>query len=1497
MKLRISTFIIISSALLNMAFGQQKTGEITSVVENKLIHQNGFLPVDINEKALLKAFSNKSESVELPYLNELRPFKLVQFSIYPGDANPHPEIKTYKLYSKTDKTISGRVTTGPGGINIMYLTKGKMIRIYPDHYEANKSRNYVQEVGIGTKVPEGEKYCTVHESHYSPRPLSESSIKNVKETLKRNGSIRRIYRVAVMCTGEYAELNGGGARQLMISNLSDISAIYEKDMSFELEMAIGAPRVNSDRDTDPFIPANGNRPGQAQDAISAAFPVSRYDIGHVFHRSSSGDGWDSGGVAGLGVICNASRKASGWSGSSNNTSNSWIQLAAHEFGHMFDSPHTFNGDGSSCEEGNHPINTAYEIGSGTTIMSYQGICASEYNIPASGVADNYFHVNSLNRMVDYAENFGICNDENWIVDNNNEPVANANPCGATFSIPRLTPFMMIGEATDADGDALTYNWEQYDEDGTGQRPTHGLIGSQAADSNTAPLYRSYPPNSSPIRVIPTLDNLRNNISSPFEVLTRRSRDINFRFVVRDNNPVGGAIDWDQIKIRTTATKGPLSLTSPENSEIVQAGSELEVTWNTRNSDDLCEKAVIRLSVDGGLSFPFDIAKDIDYAAGSAMVVIPASFSNTEQARIMIACDDYECFTFFDITNRNFSIESNCFAPGSLLCDDSDGTYLFGAPELDFDEDVMDGTSVTSITGPLEALETIDLTINDINNNCTIVNGINNPYQAFNFSVTLGGSYKFTIDDSIDGALTAYTIFDGDTFNPLNPCNSFIASNANWVANSYGYFLEFDVVLEPCKNYILVATVTNSMSSDLSLVDVEGPGLFIVSNLTADYELTFLAFDANTEVITAVSADADFTTLAAGEYYIKSAYYKVSGPTPPNNVDPTTLIGLTESELLGGIDCILPSGNEKEIIIEASCFVNDIIEVSRTTCDPLTNTYDITLSFTVDMGPETGMVTINGQAFPLSGTDATVTLTDLVSNGEFVDLDFVFSDDQGCNRVYEDVFQAPMNCCPITIELGQDRTLCAGDIEVLDGGTDGIMYEWFKDGEATGDDTQTIEVTEEGEYSVLVTNSTGCVNQEAVFLDFAPLPSVELSETEIDACIGQIVEVEVTTNVNNIEWFYEGTSVSVDQVILEVSEPGNYSVVVTSMFGCTNTATFSAVFKDSPEIDIGDDILTCNGSVITLDAGLSGPQYLYEWKRNFIQNVGTDQTTDIVTFGTYSVTVTDTNNGCESLDTIGVDYEPLPEFDFGRDKTRCEGDFYVIEAEESAFEIEWYFNDELIVGENDIELTAMEQGEYVGIVNQNSQCIESDTLFVTYLDAPDVDFPDMISACPGEIIDLVVDDLNATFIWSSEADGVLPNITNSLSVTTSGTYYVAASSTTTFCPANDTIVVNFSEVPELDLGEDVTGCEGTPVILSSETNGFMVDWYFNNQIIVGANTSTLEVTQAGEYRISIDEGGTCVSEDIVNVTFAPSPTVNLGDDPSACPGDVVVLDAGDPSATY
>ena len=89
-----------------------------------------------------------------------------------------------------------------------------------------------------------------------------------------------------------------------------------------------------------------------------------------------------------------------------------------------------------------------------------------------------------------------------------------------------------------------------------------------------------------------------------------------------------------------------------------------------------------------------------------------------------------------------------------------------------------------------------------------------------------------------------------------------------------------------------------------------------------------------------------------------------------------------------------------------------------------------------------------------------------------------------------------------------------------------------------------------------------------------------------------------------------------------------------------------------------------------------------------------------------------------------------------------------------------------------------------------------------------------------------------------------------------------------------------DAPVIDLGEDGLVCE--PVTLSA-ANDILQDYLWSN----GANTSSITVSEAGTYWVSIGSG--CITDTIV-LDSAPPISINLGDDQTVCGGELVVLDA-------
>ena len=335
----------------------------------------------------------------------------------------------------------------------------------------------------------------------------------------------------------------------------------------------------------------------------------------------------------------------------------YVDFVSHEMGHQFGGNHTFNGDSGSCV-GNENPPTAFEPGSGSTIMAYAGICLNDDLQPNS---DPYFHAISLDEIIAHVDDT-IPSVGNRTTTNNAIPVVNA---GADYVIPARTPFVLTATATDQNAfNVLTYAWEEMDA---------GPVADIAApDNGTSPIIRSFNPTTDPSRTVPRLSDLVNNTTVIGEQLPSVARNMDFRVTVRDNRLGGGAINDDSMVARVVNTGAPFIVTAPNTSLTWPALSPQTVTWNVAGTtgNGINAGAVnITLSTDGGFTYPITLASNTPND-GSQTITVPDIRSASARVRVQGAGN-----IFFDISDVNFAIGDPLKSPELVSVSHREGELL------------------------------------------------------------------------------------------------------------------------------------------------------------------------------------------------------------------------------------------------------------------------------------------------------------------------------------------------------------------------------------------------------------------------------------------------------------------------------------------------------------------------------------------------------------------------------------------------------------------------------------------------------------------------------------------------------------------------------------------------------------------------------------------------------------------------------------------------------
>lgn len=577
-------------------------------------------------------------------------------SMDPALAARFREIKSYRGRGIDDPVASVRFDWSPFGFHALILSNGSAVNILPPN--RNDITTYASYYDQGAAFE-----CLVTESQQ--RQLGKASGTGINLAV---GSTLCTYRIAVAATNEYcADLGGNtvaGTVASINSFLNGINVIYERELSVHLNLVNNTSIIYSGDNNvcggsactsanDPYTNGDtGAMLNEVRPDLLAKVGQANYDVGHVL-------GTNSGGQAFIGVVCNDNSgiKGGGATGMFAPAGNSSaVGLWAHELGHQFGGNHTQNGTSGSCNNflgsPQRHGSTAYETGSGITIMSYAGSCGSD-NI--ANTRDLRFHAGTFAEINAFLAT-ATCNMGNWIATGNQVPTINAGPARI---IPRNTPFTLTATGSDPDASDvpnLTYIWEQIDAGGTDFfNPPYTDAGDSSA--TTRPIFRVFSPVNSPSRTFPSLTYILNNANTPpaivggfqtAENLPQIGRALNFRSTIRDNR---GGVNDSSVALTVDGNSGPFLVTAPNGGE-VWSGART-VNWsvnNTNNAPVSAASVKISLSTDGGNTFPITLVATTPNN-GSAIVTLPNGIVSST-ARIKIEGIGN---IFFDISDANFTI--------------------------------------------------------------------------------------------------------------------------------------------------------------------------------------------------------------------------------------------------------------------------------------------------------------------------------------------------------------------------------------------------------------------------------------------------------------------------------------------------------------------------------------------------------------------------------------------------------------------------------------------------------------------------------------------------------------------------------------------------------------------------------------------------------------------------------------------------------------------------
>jgi len=451
----------------------------------------------------------------------------------------------------------------------------------------------------------------------------------------------------------------------------------------------------------------------------------------------------------------------------------------------------------------------------------------------------------------------------------------------------------------------------------------------------------------------------------------------------------------------------------------------------------------------------------------------------------------------------------------------------------------------------------------------------------------------------------------------------------------------------------------------------------------------------------------------------------------------------------------------------------------------------------------------------------------------------------------------------------------------------------------------------GTYILSVTNTTNsCITKDSVVVDLnqtAPVADITAG-SNLDCQISSVVlDGSMSSSGPNFTYLWSGpgiTAANADVVDPSIGQPGSYVLLVTDNDnGCTTTAQ-TTVTQDIaiPTASAGNDLtLTCALATQAIDGAASsnGPLFSYVWTGPGINtNNFSLQSPGVSEPGTYTVTVTNTQNHCTAMDMVFVGEDITPPLTAaGPDNTlTCALDTLQLDgalSQSGANILYAWTGPGIVAGESMlISPNVFLPGTYqITVTNTSNGCTNSDAVTVNQdvilpnADAGSDQTLTCVNSTTGVALNASASNTGPGFslVWSGPGISAANQNAVSPIVLATGTYNVLITNNNTGCTATDAVnVLQDQNLPTASAGPDQTiTCSQPQAVLdgsgSVSPGGTLLYTWTGPGVTAGAQNDVItSVSAAGAYTLTVENPITgCIASDIVTVLLdnqAPQVTV-------------------------